>query len=267
MSLLFKTGESSHNGGVGLSPGNSPLRQISFSIRVLKKGAFIDLYNKDHETAVIILSGEISVEGPGISSTSVGKRDSVFGGKASALYLPPGCKAHVSAVTTAQLAISQTPSSATNLGPKIITPDEVLIKSVGNDNWSRSVNVIIGPDFPADKMVIGETYNPPGNWSSSPPHKHDEHDPPHESLHEELYYYRVNPSQGFGMQRIYTEDGVIDECHAVGDGDIIVIPRGYHPVVAGPGYQLYYLWILAGTQRQTAWREDRNHSWIHDKYK
>lgn len=266
MSLLFKAGEISKNRRIELFPENTPLKQISFSILVLEKGEFIDLCHKDHETAVIVLSGKISVEGSGISTASLGERDSVFGGKACALYLPPGCKVLISAVEVVELAISQAYSSATNLRAKIVTPEKVVTKSVGKDNWSRSVNVIMGPEFPADKMVIGETYNPPGNWSSSPPHKHDEHNPPHESLHEELYYYRVYPSQGFGIQRIYTEDEAIDECHTVRDGDVIVIPRGYHPVVAGPGYQLYYLWILAGSERQTAWQEDPNHSWIHDKY-
>jgi len=264
MNLFYSSSYVSKKDGGGLSPENSPLRQLSFSTLTLEKDKIVDLNEKNRETAVIVLSGALSVGGPEVSVGTLGERDSVFGGKASALYLPPGAQVSISASETAELAIAQSPSSMSNLRPKIITPEDVLIKSVGKSNWSRSVNVIMGPDFPADKMVIGETYNPPGNWSSSPPHKHDEHDPPHESLHEELYYYRVNPAQGFGVQRIYTEDGTIDECHAVRDGDVIVIPRGYHPVVAGPGYQLYYLWILAGTERQTAWREDQNHNWIHD---
>jgi 5-deoxy-glucuronate isomerase len=264
MNLFYPSGNVLRKDGICLSPDNSPLRQISFSTLILEKGVETEICENDNETAVIILSGELSVSGSEISANTLGERDSVFEGKASALYLPPGAQVSITASEAAELAIAQSPSSKRDLRPKVIKPGEVVIKSVGKNNWSRSVNVIMGPDFPADRMVIGETCNPPGNWSSSPPHKHDEHDPPHESLHEELYYYRVWPVQGFGIQRIYTEDGMIDECHTVRDGDVVIIPRGYHPVVAGPGYQLYYLWILAGPERQTAWREDKKHNWIHD---
>jgi 5-deoxy-glucuronate isomerase len=113
-------------------------------------------------------------------------------------------------------------------------------------------------------LIIGETFNPPGNWSSSPPHKHDRDDPPREEKFEEVYFYRLDPPQGFALQRVYSADGDLDVCYAVKHNDAVVLPRGYHPVVAAPGYRLYYLWVLAGQSRNPVWSEDPAHSWIHD---
>jgi 5-deoxy-glucuronate isomerase len=109
--------------------------------------------------------------------------------------------------------------------------------------------------------MVGETFNPPGHWSSFPPHKHDGRDG--EPTLEEVYYYRVDPPQGFGQQMLYTTDG---ECvtHAVRDGDTVLLPYGYHPVSSPPGYRLYYLWGMAGEQRKLALHEDPAHKWIHD---
>jgi len=109
--------------------------------------------------------------------------------------------------------------------------------------------------------MVGETFNPPGNWSSYPPHKHDGKDG--EVVLEEVYYYRVSPPHGFGQQMLYTTDG---ECHThtVRDGDAVLLPYGYHPVAAPPGYKLYYLWALAGAERKIGLHEDPTHTWIHE---
>jgi 5-deoxy-glucuronate isomerase len=127
----------------------------------------------------------------------------------------------------------------------------------------------VGGDFPAEHLIVGETLNPPGNWSSSPPHKHDRHDPPHESNFEEVYLYRLEPRQGFGLQRVYDPDSsngtAVDHTYAVKHDDVVALPRGYHPVVAAPGYRLYYLWVLAGDGRDPVWFEDPDHAWIHDQ--
>jgi 5-deoxy-glucuronate isomerase len=109
--------------------------------------------------------------------------------------------------------------------------------------------------------MVGETFNPPGNWSSYPPHKHDGRDG--EPTLEEVYYFRIDPPQGFGQQMLYTADGE-SVTHAVRDGDTVLLPYGYHPVSAPPGYRLYYLWGMAGAQRKLALHEDPTHRWIHD---
>ena len=108
--------------------------------------------------------------------------------------------------------------------------------------------------------MVGETINPPGNWSSYPPHKHDRHAPPDEVALEELYYYRFKPETGFGVQLIY--DDRDETARIVRDGDVVAIPSGYHPVVAAPGYSLYYLWVMAGEGRMLAPYFDPTHAWV-----
>jgi 5-deoxy-glucuronate isomerase len=111
-------------------------------------------------------------------------------------------------------------------------------------------------------LLVGETFNPPGNWSSYPPHKHDGRDG--EPRLEEVYHYRIDPPQGFGHQTLYTSDGE-SVTHVVRDGDAVLLPYGYHPVAAAPGYRLYYLWALAGAERRMALYEDPQHKWVaHD---
>jgi 5-deoxy-glucuronate isomerase len=132
--------------------------------------------------------------------------------------------------------------------------------TVGEGNWRRSVRTILGPDDRAARLLVGETLNPPGNWSSYPPHKHDEHVPPEEVRLEEVYLFRVDPAGGFGVQMLYGNGD--ERTFRVHDGDVAVIRSGYHPVVAAPGYDLYYLWVLAGESRQMAPRLDPQHAWV-----
>jgi 5-deoxy-glucuronate isomerase len=133
---------------------------------------------------------------------------------------------------------------------------------VGRHNWKRTCHDIIPGGFPAKYLVVGETFNPPGNWSSVPPHCHEKDNLPVESLQEEVYYFKMSPSQGFGLQRMYTDDRSIDECYAIQDNDTVALPRGYHPIAAAPGYRLYYLWVLAGPKRAMVPRDDPAHAWL-----
>ena len=110
--------------------------------------------------------------------------------------------------------------------------------------------------------MLGETINPPGNWSSYPPHKHDRHAPPEEVALEEVYYYRFKPEGGFGVQLIYDDHD--ERAQVVRDGDVVAIPSGYHPVVAAPGYSLYYLWVMAGEGRELAPFFDPRHVWVQE---
>jgi 5-deoxy-glucuronate isomerase len=115
---------------------------------------------------------------------------------------------------------------------------------------------------PAKKLLVGETYNIPGGWSSYPPHKHDVYSPGEEVCLEEIYHFRIDPPQGFGFQRIYSPERDLDEAYSIENGDTVIIPCGYHPVAAAPGYTLYYLWGLAGEKREMRPREDPGHAWV-----
>jgi 5-deoxy-glucuronate isomerase len=121
-------------------------------------------------------------------------------------------------------------------------------------------------DLPIQRLVMGETINPPGNWSSYPPHKHDEEFPPEEAVFEEVYHFLLKPEQGFGFIRLYDpprRKDRMDEVFVIQNGDTVVIPHGYHPVTVAPGYQIFYLFSLAGEKRQYgAWRDDPNHHWV-----
>jgi len=187
-------------------------------------------------------------------------RAGVFEERATALYLPSGTRLQVKAESPLEAVLISTP--ATRGGkPALVTPDNVRVNARGRATYSREVHDLFVDDAHVSRLMVGETFNPPGHWSSFPPHKHDGRDG--EPTLEEVYYYRVDPPQGFGQQMLYTAAG---ECvtHAVKDGDAVLLPYGYHPVSSPPGYRLYYLWGMAGEQRRLALHEDPAHRWIHE---
>src|SRR5262249_32783607 len=144
----------------------------------------------------------------------------------------------------------------TGAPPRAIEPDDVAVQTRGREQWRREVHDIVGRDAPAQRLLVGETFNEPGGWSSFPPHKHDGVDGEPEL--EEVYYYRFDRPEGFGFQALYTRDGPArhDDAVLVRHGSVVGIPCGYHPVCAAPGYRLYYLWALAGRGRTLVMHED-----------
>jgi 5-deoxy-glucuronate isomerase len=132
----------------------------------------------------------------------------------------------------------------------------------GEGTNRRRVRNILPETEPADRLLIAEVITPGGHWSSYPPHKHDTDNVPEESALEETYYHRIDPPQGFVLQRVYTDDGSIDETMAAYDGDVVLVPRGYHPVGAPHGYESYYLNVMAGPRRTWIFHNDPDHEWI-----
>ena len=122
---------------------------------------------------------------------------------------------------------------------------------------------MLGEESPCYRLILGETHIPGGNWSSYPPHSHSEDIPGKESKLEEIYHFRFKPQHGFGFQGLYTLDDEIDEAYLIRDGDTILVPKGMHPNVAGPGYEMYMLWGMAGPCGKD-WIpfEDPDHNWI-----
>jgi 5-deoxy-glucuronate isomerase len=215
----------------------------------------------DLETVVVVLGGVVDVEANGESLGSAGGRSSVFEGPGHAVYAPPGTALRLKATTPAQLAIATAPAGqGAPLKARIIGPGDQSLAEVGKGNWSRSVRTILGPEHAAGRLLLGETINPPGNWSSYPPHKHDREAPPEEVRLEEVYFFKVDPPEGFGVQVRYDDAGT--EAFTVRDGDSAVIRSGYHPLVAAPGYSLYYLWVMAGDGRQMIPHFDPAYAWV-----
>lgn len=183
------------------------------------------------------------------------------------LYVPSGSSLKITLLNeTARLSISGAAGKA-GAAPKFISRDQVATQRVGRGNWQRTVHTHIADNVDAAHLIVGETVNDPGCWSSCPPHKHDRHNPPSEVPMEEVYFFQLEPREGFGFMRVYSDPGddreAFDEAIAVQDGDTVIIPRGYHPVAAFPGYTLNYTWALAGEGRKYgAWSDDPRYAWI-----
>jgi 5-deoxy-glucuronate isomerase len=214
------------------------------------------------EAAVVLLSGIVDFAGRRAS------RDDVFGGPASAVYLPPGTSIEVQSDTAATLALAATVGgelhAPAGAEPVTVMPADVVVHDRGRPGWQREVHDIIADTVPAQRLLVGETFNAAGEWSSFPPHKHDGGDG--EPALEEVYYYRFDRRDGFGFQGLYELDGS-ERAVFLRHGAVVGIPRGYHPVCAAPGYRLYYLWALgprAGTARALALHEDPAHRWLHE---
>jgi 5-deoxy-glucuronate isomerase len=238
---------------------------MSFFVRRLRNGEVYRARTEGEEAAFVLLGG-ICLADWGEGTQTIGKRKDVFGGLPYTLYLPAGHEVAFTAETTCEIAECRVPSTA-KLQPRLVTPENVSSSMRGGGNVSRQIVDIIAPAFPADKIMVIEVYTPGGNWSSYPPHKHDVHNPPKEVDLDEIYYYRMRQLEGFAFQHLYSEAGTDGRTVKVHDGDTVLVRRGYHPVVAGPGYDIYYLNFLAGSARALAVTEDANHLWIRSTWK
>ena len=238
---------------------------MSFVVRRLRPGEVYRSRTEGEEAAVVLLGGRCVADW-GEGAQTIGKRKNVFDGLPYTLYLPPGHDVSFTGETTCDIAECRVPSEA-KLPARLVTPDDVSSSMRGGGNVSRQIVDIITPAFPADKIMVIEVYTPGGNWSSYPPHKHDVHNPPTEVDLDEIYYYRMRQPEGFAFQHLYSEAGAEGETLKVRDGDTVLVRQGYHPVVAGPGYDIYYLNFLAGSARALAVTEDANHLWIRSTWK
>jgi 5-deoxy-glucuronate isomerase len=210
------------------------------------------------EETVVVLQDGRGLFAAGGKSWPVA-RAGVFAERATALYLPPDTTLTVTADTALEAILISTPAPAGGEAT-LLGPSKVVVNARGRGNYAREVHDIFVRDDHARRLMIGETFNPAGHWSSYPPHKHDGRNG--EPCLEEVYHFRVDPPQGFGHQVLYTTDGE-SVIHQVRDGDAVLLPYGYHPVSSPPGYRLYYLWGMAGEQRKLALYEDPAHTWIH----
>ena len=238
---------------------------MSFYVRRLVPGQAYESHSKGEETAFVLLGG-ICMADWGSGPQRIGKRKNVFDGYPYAIYSPPGNRVTFKAETICEIAECRVPSQA-RLEPRLVTPGDVASNLRGGGNVSRQIVDVMTPAFPADKLVVIEVYTPGGNWSSYTPHKHDVHDPPSEVDLDEIYYYRMSEPSAFAFQHLYSGKHGSDRTLKVGDGDVVLVHSGFHPVVAGPGYDVYYLNFLAGSARTLAITEDPKHVWIRNTWK
>ncbi len=251
-----------------VAPG--AMQFLDFARLQLKKGEKHSGKTGDREYALDVFSGtaSISVEGGGGNQTfaKVGDRPDVFAGPPVVVYVPPQSSYEITAVSdSVDVGIFGAPAKTLN-PPRLVPGAEAVKNEAGRDNWRRIVYSSLDTRQPADCLLIGETLNPSGNWSSYPPHKHDRSNPPNEAVLEEIYFFRVKPAQGFGFIYTYTapdDPEGFSNVFVVRDGDTVLLPKGYHPVVAAPGYEVHYTWALAGeVRRYGAWSDDPQHTWV-----
>jgi 5-deoxy-glucuronate isomerase len=247
------------------------MRFLGFGRLLLSKGEQYSDETGDREWVMDVFSGscmlkiERSSEAP-LEFREVGSRASVFYGPPAMVYLPISCRYTVTATSdNFDAGLYSAPAERT-CAPVLMVGPNVITQEVGANNWKRTVHTALGENVPAERLLAGETLIPSGNWASYPPHKHDRKNPPNEAVLEEVYFFRVRPSHGYGFIWTYTapddRDG-FSTVFVVEDGDTILLPKGYHPVVAAPGYELHYAWVLAGEERRYgAWTEDPRHAWV-----
>jgi 5-deoxy-glucuronate isomerase len=234
---------------------------LSFESRKLAQGRKYDGNTAGNELAMVVLAGLCSVKTPSEDWSRIGGRASVFDGLPYTLYLPIDTSFSVTADTDCDLAFCYCRAEERHPA-RLVTPDDVRIEIRGGGNATRQIHHILTPEFPAHRLLIVEVFTPAGNWSSYPPHKHDVHNPPAEVDLEEIYYYRIDRPEGYAVQKVYTKDRKIDETLTVRDGELVIIPEGYHPVVAAHGYNAYYLNALAGSARSMAASDDPDYAWV-----
>ncbi len=246
---------------VKVTPQSAGWDWVGFEVLRLADGRTVERRTYDEEVCLVVLSGYCTVSTADHEWRGIGERESPFESAPFAIYLPPGMTYRIEAVTYLELAVCSAPAEK-GVEPRLIQPDDVEVGPRGTGNAEREVRDILMEAQPAERLLVTEVITPQGHWSSYPPHKHDEDNRPNETYLEETYYHRVQPEKGFAFQRVYSEDRSLDETLTVSDGDTVLVPRGYHTVSAPPGYDLYYLNVMAGPVREWRVKNDPDHEWL-----
>ncbi len=251
------------NQGLNTPPTN-PCKLLDFGYLKLGAGETYQAESGERELLAVILGGRASFDINGHHFTKIGGRPNVFAGKPHSIYIPSGASFTIQAEGPVEIALPGAPGNL-DVEPYVITPQQVASGVWGAANFKRNFHQILTlasqPELPASRLIVGETFTPSGNWSTYPPHKHQVDNLPREAYHEEMYYFKVNPADGFGICHYYNEEGE-EENFTVRDNSLHMMPRGYHTVVSAPGYTTYYLWFLAGNQRVQATVDDPALGWV-----
>jgi 5-deoxy-glucuronate isomerase len=247
-----------------ISAADAGWRYVGFSEHRLDRGDGFELAPDEQEIAIIVMEGAVGVEAGTLRYGSLGSRNSVFEGPpAPVLLVAPGETIAVRAEDAATVVVAQAPAGADG-ATRLIEAGEVLVEQRGHGDTERRIHHLLPPTAPAARLILFEVFTPGGHWSSYPPHKHDTEDPPREAYLEEVYYYRFARREGWAFARLYTADRSLDMSFAPRDGDVILVPRGFHPVAAAPGYDTYYLNVMAGPHRAWHFTLDTEHAWLMD---
>lgn len=249
-----------------VTPESAGWGYVGFSLYRLAAGDTAAEVTGDREVILVVVEGRVSITGAGRDWGSLGDRMSVFDKTPPhCLYLPNDTEWEALAQTDCVLAVCSAPGRGGHAARRI-GPEGMTLKERGKGTNTRFINDIAmeHQDY-ADSLLVTEVFTPAGHWSSYPSHRHDEDDFPRITYLEETYYHRLNPASGFGVQRVYTDDGSLDETMAVSDGDVVLVPRGHHPCGAPYGFEMYYLNVMAGPLRNWRFIPAPEVKWIMDR--
>lgn len=245
-----------------VTPASAGWKHVGFRLVRLEAGASFVGGEAGREACLVMVAGSADVRVQQTVFENVGSRATPFEDTPpGAIYAPAGQDYEVTAITAVELAVCTAPGLGVGVARRIESGNMSReIRGAGTN--TRYVRNILPEIEVAESLLVVEVMTPGGHWSSYPPHKHDTATEGEETALEETYYHRLDPSQGFAIQRVYTDDRSLDETISVEDGDVVMVPRGYHPVGAPHGYDLYYLNVMAGNRRQWIFRNDPSHDWM-----
>lgn len=261
MSKLLIKPRAAHGRVHHVTPVSADWTHVGFDLLKLEAGEQVREETGEREVCLVLIAGKAEVSAGGKEFGIIGERRGPFDGKPWAVYVPAGWRWRALARTAVEIAVCSSPGKA-GPEPRLIGPGEMAQETRGKATNTRHVTNILPEWEPAESLLVVEVITPGGCTSSYPPHRHDRDDLPRESLLEEVYYHRINPAQGFAFQRVYTDDRTLDETMTIEDGDVTLVPKGYHPCAAVHGYELYYLNVMAGPKRTWKFHNEPQHAWL-----
>jgi len=268
-----KAGSAGREGfDVAIGPREAGWQHTGLYVVTLAPGESRRITGGEFEWLVLPLSGQVRVECAGKLVFLVG-REGPFAGPTDYAYVPVASRFTITSTSGGRIALPHAKAS-NSLPFRRIPAEETVVELRGAGHCSRQVNNFGTPSvLNADSIIACEVLTPAGNWSSYPPHKHDEHLQDRESVLEEIYYFEMRAdsdapksAKPFGYQRVYgTWDRPINVMAEVHSGDVVLVPHGWHgPSMAPPGYDMYYLNVMAGPGARREWliSEDPDHAWV-----
>jgi len=263
MSPLLRKPLADHGLVHDITPENAGWTYVGFQLHRLSKGEKVAAQTLDREAILVLAEGKAELSAGDQSFGEMGDRMDVFERTPPhCLYVPNGSDWAATATTECTLAVCSAPGKGGHEA-QVIGPNGIALEERGKGTNTRYINnIAMEHRDVADSLLVTEVFTPSGHWSSYPPHRHDEDDFPNMTYLEETYYHRLNPSQGYAHQRVFTEDGSLDETVSASNHDVVLVPRGHHPCGAPYGYELYYLNVMAGPLRKWRFKNHPDHDWI-----
>jgi 5-deoxy-glucuronate isomerase len=240
----------------------NPCKLLDFSVVSLNPGENHAFETGEREVALVVLTGTVDMRVNGLPFEKVGGRATVFSGPPAMVYAPCGSAVTVIAYDNAELALCSCPSQ-TKIAPYRLDAGDVVSGKWGRYNTSRHFNYLLNISRPSERLHIAEVTVISGNWATYPPHKHEQNEPVHgEVFQEEMYYFRVDPMEGFGLAALYGGQAEGDYAFMVRNNTILKMPHGYHTLTVAPGYRLWYLALIAGDGKAAQPVVDPAHGWF-----